>query len=88
MVHASFGRLPNLLATERGQIEEMIGRDCHLPATALGRVSVEDGVAVPQETTETRQLKMPFPLEPISGACLFVLLLGPISVFERRHLFV
>src|SRR3981081_2803028 len=66
----------------------MIGWDCPLPAAAIGGVSVEDGVAVPQETTETRQLKRPFTLEPVDRACLFVLLFGPISVFERPHFFV
>jgi len=34
MVHASFGRFPHLLATESGQVEKMIGRDCHLSAAA------------------------------------------------------
>src|SRR5260221_8416753 len=86
MVNASFGCLPHLLTTESGQVEEMIGRDCHLAAAAKGGVSVEDGVAIPQETTEPRELKGLFTLKPVGRACLFVLLFGPISVFERCHL--
>ena len=53
---AALGLLPVLLAAEGGQVEQAVGTDQDVGAATVGRVGVEDLVALADEAAEAGEL--------------------------------
>src|SRR5580704_19306337 len=52
----ALGLLPVLLAAEGGQVEQAVGTDQDVGTATVGRVGVEDLVALPEEAAEAGEL--------------------------------
>src|SRR5205809_1683120 len=75
---AALRLLPVLLATQRGEVEEVVGAAGHLGSTGVDGVGVEDAVAVAQEVARAGLLDRLLAVDVVVGARPLVLLLGPV----------